>query len=155
MDQGLIPRMANAHAGAAKIGANMGHDGADTIMPGCAAARLHAKPARGKIELIVKGHNLIGRGLIELGCLGNGAAAFIHIGLGLHEKASHLASGRVDIAFADLGLKLGPPRAKPPPAGQFVHGKKANIVPIALILAPGIAQARQDQHAMPSQGIAQ
>ena len=110
------------------------------------AAGLHAEPSGGQIHLVMEHHDLIEWGLIEFGGGQDRSATFVHIGLGLHQQGANLARRGLDIAFTDLALKLGAPRAKAPAAGHLIDAQKADIVAIALIFRSRIAQTSQDQH---------
>ena len=114
----------------------MGRDGPQSVVAGIAATGLDLEFARQQIEFVVEDHDIARRELEESRRLAHGAAALVHVGIGLQEKDL----GAVEVAIAGIPLEALAPGAKAVPRGDPLQRHEADVVAVPGILSPGISQ---------------
>src|SRR5690606_31528196 len=138
------PWMADAHTRAPEVGAQLADQRADAVLAGRPPALLHAETARGQIDLVVEDDHLRRLNLVEARRLGDGPAALVHEGLGLHQQHLDPALRRLDLALADHRLEFGPLGPERPAPCDLVGGHEADVVAVALVFRAWIAEAGDD-----------
>lgn len=145
--------MADAKAHAPIVWGAMGVERFQAIVPRVTAAFLDAEFPGGKLQLVMKNDHLLGRNLIEAQNGADAIAGQVHISAGLDQQAFYEPKP----AFRHLALKLaGAEGGEIIPPGNFVHGEKTDIVTVAGVLAPRIAETDDDprgRHALAPQQL--
>ena len=115
-------------------------DRAQAVVAGETAAEPQLEPAELEIALVVHDEDGLGRHLEERRGHADRAARLVHVRLGLEE-------GELVPLEPDLGDppgELRPPGAAVP-ACELVRHHRADVVPVARVLATGIAQPDDEQ----------
>src|SRR5438477_349819 len=121
---------------------DMRRDRAQTVVSGDAAAGFHAYLAWLEVNLVVENDDIGVAQLVEMSSLRDGTAGLVHIRAGKKEQDS-LARER---PFRRYALKAAAPRPDIMVLGNCIDGHEADVVPIAGIACPGIAEPHQQQH---------
>ena len=137
--QMLLAGMPDAQPGPTEVGAKMADQRADAVLARRASARLHAEAPGRQIDFVMEDDHIGGRNLVKTRRLAHGAAAFVHIGLGLHQQGAHLALRRLDHALGDHRLELRPLGPEAPAARDGVGGHEADVVAVVPVLVARIA----------------
>src|SRR5438270_4495688 len=145
MDERLVAGMADAEAHALVIVAHMRGDRAQAVMPGIAAADLHAQLPGREVEFIVEDDNVIQGDFIEAGGFMHRAAGIVHESLRLDEHDPLAAN----LAFAGARLEARAERRKGVAPRDRSDRHEADIVAIARVACAGIAEADEEQHGDP------
>ena len=117
-------------------------DRAQAVVAGVAATDFDLELARQQVDLVVKHHH-IARGELEKSRrLTNGAAALVHVGVGLEQQDF----GAIEIAVAGEALEPLAPWPEAVPLGDPVKSHEADVVPIVGVFRPGISQPHEQLH---------
>src|SRR5439155_4907554 len=113
---------------------------AQAVVP-CEPARAAGlQPPRLKVDVVMDNKERIRLDLKEPGSSGDRAARLVHVGLRFHQREPELPEPHLRQRAGELGA----PRAAMP-ARNLVEHHPAGVVPCALVLAPGIAEPRDEQ----------
>ena len=105
-----------------------------------AAAEPHLDPARVEVDVVVHDRDLLGRELEEPSGGGERAPGEVHVRLGLQERELQAA----DAHLGELTGELGAEGAVVAPR-ELVDDHPAGVVPVARVLAAGVAEADDEQ----------
>ena len=137
-------RIADAHAHAAEISAaHLIDNRAQAIVAGVPAAHLDAHVACGDVQLVVDYQQLLDTHLVLGTELGDGAAARIHVRLGLYQDDLALAAlglRVVDLDGGDLGSCLVFPIGHVCLAGELVDCFETRVVARLRVLVARVAK---------------
>ncbi len=114
-------------------------------MAGVAAAQLRLDAPGGQVDVVVQCDHALGRQLEEVRRLAHRAAGVVHVGARLHRQ--HLLARQPTLGR--LGLKAPAPRGEAVAADDRLQGHEADVVPIAGVTRPRVAEADQQQHGDP------
>ena len=138
----LRARMPDPDAHAAKLFSDVRLDRLQALVPGGAAAGLHAELSGRQVELVVDHHDVARRELVEAHRLRDGAAGLVHVGRRLQQERLLAA----EVAFRCLALKPRAPGREAVTAMDFVHRHEADVVSVATVAPAGIAKTHDEQH---------
>lgn len=138
----LVAGVADPQTDAAISLADMGMDRPQAVMARMSAALFHPAFARGKVKLVMKDHQIGGGELVEAHGLAHRLAREVHEGFGFEERQFFLPQ----TALGDQPLKAAFPWAEAVIRRDAVQCHEADIVAVARVFRPRIAEAHEKFH---------
>src|SRR5690606_4270494 len=140
--QRLVARMSDTDAQPAVVRAHMLAYGPQPIVPSMTAAALHLDLAWRQIEFVVQDQKSLWRQLEEAESFAHRLPRVVHIGHGL--EGYHLFIP--ELAFCDLPLEASAPGREAVPRHDGVECHKSDVMAVARVSEPGIAEPDQQEH---------